>query len=101
MKRQPAPPPLRSFTPFSIPPYSAVADFFEFIELLKETFATVTFRRRHKALDLLYDVQFSGNLTAWTTTTEQVRAAVDPGGGMESVTFATPRPSPAAGGLPG
>lgn len=52
-----------------------------------DTFATVTFRRRHLALDLAYDVQFSSDLTAWTSTTEQTGIVTDLGGGMEEVTF--------------
>jgi hypothetical protein len=53
----------------------------------QNTYATVTFRRRHKALDLDYDVQFSGNLGAWSSTTEQTGNVIDAGGGMEEVTF--------------
>lgn len=52
-----------------------------------DTFATVTFLRRRNALDLTYDVQFSGNLTGWTSTTQQTGAATAAGNGMEEVTF--------------
>jgi hypothetical protein len=52
-----------------------------------DTFATITFRRRHKALDLTYDVQFSNDLTAWDSSTQQTGPTTDLGNGMESVTF--------------
>ena len=52
-----------------------------------DSFATVTFRRRHKALDLTYDIQFSSDLSAWDSTTEQVGTTTDLGNGMEQVTF--------------
>ena len=53
----------------------------------QDTYATVTFRRRHKALDLAYDVQFSSDLASWSTTTEQTGAITYLGDGMEEVTF--------------
>ncbi len=52
-----------------------------------DTYATVTFRRRHKALDLDYDVQFSSDLAVWAFTTEQTGTATAVGSGMEEVTF--------------
>lgn len=52
-----------------------------------DTFATVTFRRRPKALVLTYVIEFSSDLTDWTATSAQVGPAVDLGGGLEEVTF--------------
>lgn len=58
-----------------------------------DTFATVTFRRRHLALDLLYQVQFSSDLDSWSPAAEQTGPAVDLGGGMEAVTFRDTAPA--------
>ena len=52
-----------------------------------DTFDTVTFYRRHLALDLSYAVQFSDDLSSWTANTIQVGTAVGLGDGMERVTF--------------
>lgn len=52
-----------------------------------DTFATVTFPRRHKALDLMFDVQFSDDMSSWISAAEQVGPATDLGNGMETVTF--------------
>jgi hypothetical protein len=59
-----------------------------------DTFATVTFRRRHKALDLTYAIEFSSDLTDWITTTEQVGPSTDLGNGMEEITFRDTLPNP-------
>lgn len=62
------------------------------ISIGPDSFATITFPRRHKALDLTYKIEFSSNLSDWTPATEQVGIATDLGHGMESATFrdATP-----------
>lgn len=58
-----------------------------------DTFGTVTFRRRHKALDLVYTVQFSSDLAAWEDAAIEVGPATDLGAGMESVTIRDTIPS--------
>lgn len=57
-----------------------------------DTFATVTFRRRHLALDLLYEVQFSSDLSDWTPAAEQTGNATALPDGMEEVTFRDSQP---------
>lgn len=58
-----------------------------------DTFATVSFQRRHKALDLAYHTQFSSDLSSWTSTTEQTGSATDLGNGMEEATFRDTAPA--------
>ena len=52
-----------------------------------DSFDTVTFNRRHLALDLSYAVQFSDDLSSWSANTIQVGTAVGLGDGLERVTF--------------
>ena len=53
-----------------------------------DRFLTITFTRRHKALDVTYTIESTDNLSgAWTPTTEQVGTATDLGNGNEQVTF--------------
>ncbi len=53
-----------------------------------DTFLTITFTRRHKALDLTYTIETSETLDGtWTPTTEQVGPTTDLGNGAEQVTF--------------
>ena len=52
-----------------------------------DTFATITFTRRHKALDVVYDIQFSSDLDLWDSATVQVGTTTDLGNGLEQVTF--------------
>ena len=66
------------------------------VTLGSETYDTFTFRRRHQALDLLYTVQFSNDLTAWTADTLPYGGVTDLGGGMEQVTFRDTIPSASA-----
>jgi hypothetical protein len=48
----------------------------------------VTFKRRHKALDLTYIVETTDNLAGtWTETTQQSGTTQDLGNGVEQVTF--------------
>ncbi len=52
-------------------------------------YLAITFKRRHKALDLTYTVETTANLVTgpWTPTTQQVGATADLGNGIEQVTF--------------
>jgi hypothetical protein len=51
-------------------------------------YLTITFRRRSPALDLVYAVQSSGDLTgAWSADAVQIGAAVDNGDGTETVAY--------------
>ena len=53
-----------------------------------DKFLTVTFNRRHQALDLTYSIETTDTLGGtWIPTTEQVGATTDLGGGVEQVTF--------------
>jgi hypothetical protein len=53
-----------------------------------DKFLTITFVRRHKALDLIYTIETTDNLAgSWTPTTEQVSTTLDLGNGVEQVTF--------------
>lgn len=61
-----------------------------------DSFATVTFRRRHKALDVTYRAQFSSDLAGWITTTLATGPVTELGNGMEEVTFRDTVPTGAA-----
>jgi hypothetical protein len=51
-------------------------------------YLAVTFKRRHKALDVVYTVETTDNLSGtWTPTTFQIGAALDLGNGIEQVTY--------------
>ena len=53
-----------------------------------DKFLTITFTRRHKALDVTYTIESTDNLSgSWTPTTEQIGTASDLGNGIEQVTF--------------
>lgn len=58
-----------------------------------DTFATITFTRRHKALDVVYDIQFSSDLDLWDSATVQVGNTTDLGNGLEQVTFRDTTPA--------
>ena len=50
-------------------------------------YAAITFTRRHKALDVTYTVEATGDFTTWTTVDLPVGAPVDLGNGIEQVTY--------------
>ena len=53
-----------------------------------DNYLAVTFKRRHKALDLTYTVETTDTLGGtWTPTTQQFGATTDLGNGIEQVTF--------------
>ena len=53
-----------------------------------DKFLTITFTRRHKALDVTYIIETTDNLAgSWTPTTEQLGTAIDLGNGVEQVVF--------------
>jgi hypothetical protein len=56
-------------------------------------FATLTWQRPERALDLTYSPEFSSDLGGWDQSSVKVGTAVPSGGGMESVTFRTTLPS--------
>ncbi|HEX2746542.1 MAG TPA: lamin tail domain-containing protein [Verrucomicrobiales bacterium] len=58
-----------------------------------DTFTTVTFSRRHKALDLTYEAQFSADLVTWTSSTQLTGSVTNPVNGMEEATFRDTAPA--------
>lgn len=55
-------------------------------------YLAMSFRRRHKALDLTYVVEASSDLANWVTVTTQFGAAQDLGNGVERVTVRDSQP---------
>ena len=52
-----------------------------------DTYATASFTRPRKPLDLKYEVQFSGDLAAWNTSGQELSRIGIPGTELEKVTF--------------
>jgi hypothetical protein len=50
-------------------------------------YCAITFTRRHKALDLTYTVEATGDFTSWTPVDLPVGAPIDLGNGVEQVTY--------------
>jgi hypothetical protein len=55
-------------------------------------YLAVTFKRRHKALDLAYTVEASSDLSSWAPISTQVGAVQDLGNGIEQVTIRDTEP---------
>jgi len=55
-------------------------------------YLAVTFKRRHKALDLTYIVEATSDLTSWVEVTSQVGAVQDLGNGIEQITIRDSQP---------
>jgi Lamin Tail Domain len=55
-------------------------------------YLAVTFRRRHKALDLTYNVEASNDLVNWTPVSTQIGAVQDLGNGIEQITVRDTQP---------
>jgi hypothetical protein len=55
-------------------------------------YLAVTFKRRHKALDLTYAVEATSDLTNWVPIATQVGAVQDQGNGVEQVTIRDSQP---------
>ena len=63
-----------------------------------DKFLTVTFTRRHQALDITYTIETTDTLGGtWIPTTEQVGATTDLGNGIEEVTYRDTVPQGASG----
>ena len=56
-------------------------------------YGAITFKRRHKALDLTYTVEVTGDFTTWTPVDLPVGTPVDLGNGIEQVTYRDSDPS--------
>ena len=52
-----------------------------------------TFTRRHKALDLTYTVEATGDFTTWTPVDLPVGPPLDLGNGLEQVTYRDSAPA--------
>ena len=55
-----------------------------------EEFLAISFRRQTVATDLIYEVEYSPDLSGWTATTLESSAPEDNGDGTETVQFSTP-----------
>ncbi len=56
-------------------------------------YCAITFTRRHKALDLTFTVEATGDFVTWTPVNLPVGAEIDLGGGIEQVTYRDSVPS--------
>ena len=63
------------------------------VDVSGTNYGAITFTRRHKALDLTYTVEATGDLTTWTPVDLPVGPPLDLGGGIEQVTYRDSQPA--------